>query len=83
MFSTGYKNTNSLVTKEEFEEIVSMGETILTESLKNIREGNFPISPIYVNGKDKVCKDCPLSSVCFKNEDNHRYVKLKDLDEEE
>lgn len=72
----GYKKNSSLVSKEEYDYIVSRSEEIVKESLENIRKGNFAISPLYVNGDDKVCKDCPLLSVCFKKDSNNRYLKI-------
>ena len=78
----GYKKNSSLVSKEEFESIVNLSEEIVKQSLENIRKGNFSISPLYVNGEDKACKDCPLFSVCFKNDLNHRYMKLNKKEEE-
>lgn len=72
----GYKKNSSLVSKQEYDYIVSRSEEIVKESLENIRKGNFAISPLYVNGDDKVCKDCPLLSVCFKKDSNNRYLKI-------
>lgn len=72
-----YNSSNYLISKKEFVELVDKGKRKIEEALQNIREGKFPINPVYINGDDGTCKYCPLLSVCFKNSSDQRNVKIK------
>lgn len=76
--SKGFKKNSSLIEQEEFDKIVSLSEEIVENTVKNIRDGKFPIRPIYVNNKNLACDYCPLKSVCFKDEKDNYYVETKE-----
>ena len=81
----GYQETSRLISNDEFESLVKEADSVIKETISKIRKGVFDISPIYINGVNKACDNCPLKAVCFKDDDDNRYIKIdkEDLDEEE
>jgi ATP-dependent helicase/DNAse subunit B len=73
MNKSGYKKVKSLIEEDEFDSLRYMAEIKIEEVVDKIRNGNFHISPLYLDGEDQVCKNCPLISVCLKNDKDHRY----------
>ena len=56
---------------------------VIKETILKIRNGEFNISPIYINGQNKACDYCPLKSICFKDDDDNRYIRLESEEDEE
>lgn len=79
--STGYKKTTKIITKEEFDQVIKESEDKIKETISKIRNGEFDISPLYINGVDQVCKNCPLKTICFKDDNDNRYVELEKEEE--
>lgn len=74
----GIKQTKKLLSQEEFEQIVKETEQVINSTIMKIRNGEFPIRPLYIDKKDQACKYCPLGAICFKDESDHNYVEIEE-----
>lgn len=64
--SKGLKKNKSLISEQEFEDILKDAKEALSNSIRNIREGKFDIKPTrFTNEQSSPCSYCKLSSVCF------------------
>ena len=79
--SKGYKKSSKIISKDEFDEAIKESEDKIKETISKIRNGEFNISPLYINGVDQVCKNCPLKTICFKDDNDNRYVELEKEEE--
>ena len=69
------KYTLSLDSFKELEELV---KDKIYEAYKNIREGNFNISPLTDNDKLDSCKYCSLKDICYMKKYDYKVIEKED-----
>lgn len=55
-----------ILSEKEMEELTDLTEEKITEGIRNILNGEFPINPKVVNQKNIACEYCTLKDICFK-----------------
>jgi hypothetical protein len=70
--------TNRLMTEDEFDSLVNLTMEKVKETIKNIREGNYPIRPKNFDGKESRCANCEFKDLCFMEPSDYEEITLKD-----
>ena len=72
--NNGFSHYSKLLSKDEFNNLLTLTENKINECINNINNSVFTISPKYYNNKNISCDYCPYKSVCFKTDKDNIYL---------
>lgn len=78
---TGFYRYTKLIEESEIEKIENIVDININKVIKALQEGDFQIRPKKVDGDNISCKYCKYQDLCYYNEDDIKYLKLKTLKE--
>lgn len=79
----GFKKSDSLVSKDEFNNYAEVALRKYLEADANIRKNNFSINPLFKSKSDNACKYCEYKDLCFVKKAQRRYLYNPAEDEKE
>jgi len=85
--SKGELNSKKVIDEETYNNFESTAINKIKEAIKEIRKGNFAISPIYfINDKKglnskSICDFCGCKDICFIKDKDKRVIDLKESEE--
>ncbi len=82
------KSLNRILSSSALDEIKRQAENVIEETMENVSNSIFDISPLSFKGKPLPCAYCSYSDICFHKENDKRilpneYVDPSDENEEE
>ena len=76
----GFGRYAKVLNSEDIYNIIKYTDKIIKESLANILDGNFAISPKVISDGKQACQYCKYKDLCFKTEEDMVYLeKVEDL----
>lgn len=84
IISTGeLGKSNNLVTSLDLQELVTLCESKLKETIENIRNNKFEIAPVkFTNDQHAHCVYCKFKDICFKTYHDIKHIEIKKQVEE-
>lgn len=79
----GFPKTSKLLSEEEIKNIEQLITNKIKESIKEIKNANFTISPKIINKINKSCPNCKYESICHHTEKDNIYIEIKKEEENE
>ena len=79
----GFRKSDSLVSKDEFNNYAEVALRKYLEADANIRKNNFSINPLFKSKSDNACKYCEYKDLCFVKKAQRRYLYNPAEDEKE
>ena len=76
MTNDGFSKLSKVLSKKDFDNLEKLTEEKINECINQINENNFNIEPKIVGGKNISCLFCPYASVCYKKEQDQKYLTL-------
>ncbi len=61
----GFGRYAKIYPKEKQQEMIDLVDRLIEEAADHIHQGDFPISPKMINGKNESCTYCKYKDVCF------------------
>ena len=72
-----------VLSDEEIDDIIDLTNGKIHEAMEMILNGEFPINPKIINGKNVSCDFCSYRDICYLEDKNKIYLKSKDGDIDE
>lgn len=82
MGKDGFSRYAKLLSEEDFKNLEELVEKKISECIDGIKEANFDIKPVIIDGKNKSCEYCDYASVCHHTEKDFIYINTKEEGEE-
>jgi ATP-dependent helicase/DNAse subunit B len=75
---------NYLVDENTFDNLIATAKEQILNTVENIREGKFNISPIHFkNEQTSVCSYCSFSDICNRTNNDVRHIDLAESEDED
>lgn len=81
--SKGFPKSSKLLSEEEFNNLEEIITQKIKESIKEIKDANFTISPKIINKINKSCPNCKYESICHHTEKDNIYIEIEKEEENE
>lgn len=78
----GFYSYTKLLNDNKLQEIKTIADKKINESIENILDCNFKINPKKIN-KESTCKNCIYVNICYKEEKDYIYIDTKGSEENE
>ena len=79
--SSGFSKYSKLLSKEEFEDLEKLAKEKIEETIENIKNNNFDIKPIILDGINISCPNCEFKDICHHTEKDYIYINNKEGEE--
>lgn len=81
--NNGFSKNSKLLSQEEFNNLEKLIIDKIKESIKEIKNSNFTISPKIINKINKSCPNCKYESICHHTEKDNIYIEINKEEENE